>query len=219
MWFHSRLPKSKRRVVGMKPTLEILEDRMAPATFTVTTKLDVVDAADGRLSVREAVTKANNQAGPDTIVLPAGVYKMTLPGLESFNAAGDFNIVDSVTFKGAGAASTVVDGGLTDRVFDIFGTGPSSIRVMFQGLKIRNGNTDVIFGGGGILVGNADLVVRDCVISANRTSGVGAGISNGYVPGTGRVTLIRSTVSGNVAGGDGAGLYVKDSTLTLTNSK
>src|SRR5262245_18737340 len=100
MSLHSPYPKAKGRFRGIVLTLEILEDRLAPATFAVTTKLDVFDPADGKLSLREAVSRANTNLGPDTIKLPAGVYKITLPGLESFNADGDFNIVDSVTFKG-----------------------------------------------------------------------------------------------------------------------
>src|SRR5262245_59561922 len=223
MWFHSRFSKSKRRLVGLKPTLEILEDRLAPATFAVTTKLDVVDAADGKLSLREAVSRANTNPGPDTIKLPAGIYKITLPGHESNNLAGDFNIQSSVTIVGASASTTIIDGQRLDRVFDIFGSGPSSINVAFQGVTIRGGLNDTFFGGGGILVGNADLVVRDCVVTDNRTALVGGGISNAYAPGTGNVTLLRSTVSRNVAANEGGGLFVVggaggQSTLTIKSS-
>ena len=53
-------------------------------------------------------------------------------------------------------------------MFDVLGSGPSSIKVVFAGLTIRNGN--VTGDGGGIQVGNADLVVRDSVVSGNRAS-------------------------------------------------
>src|SRR5262245_50781767 len=208
MWFHSCYPKTKDRVRSIVPTLEILEDRWAPATFTVTTKADVINANDGKLSLREAITRANINPGPDTVKLPAGLYKITLPGHESNNLAGDFNIQSSVTIVGASASTTIVDGQRLDRVFDIFGSGPSSIKVAFQGVTIRGGLNDTFFGGGGILVGNADLVVRDCVVTDNRTALVGGGISNAYAPGTGKVTLVRSTVSRNVAANEGGGLFV-----------
>ena len=68
-------PKRKARLL-----LECLEGRAMPATFTVTTTLDVVDPADGKLSLREAVTRANNRAGADVIALPAGVFRVALAG-------------------------------------------------------------------------------------------------------------------------------------------
>ena len=53
---------------GSRLRLEPLEDRTTPATFNVTTTLDVIDAADGKRSLRESITAANNLAGADMIV-------------------------------------------------------------------------------------------------------------------------------------------------------
>jgi predicted outer membrane repeat protein len=206
----SRRPKRTCRL-----GLEVLEDRLVPATFTVTTPLDVVDAADGQLSLREAITRANANPGADTIVLPAGIHRLALPGADNSNAGGDFDVTGSTLFQGAGADATVIDGQQLDRVFDVLGTAPGSIQVTFQGLTIRNGLADA-GGGGGIRVGNADLVVQDCAVTGNRTSGVGGGISNAALPGTGNVTLVRTTVNRNVAAGQGGG--IKASTASLTNS-
>src|SRR5260370_31606554 len=95
-----------------------------------------------------------------------------------------------------------------DRVFDVLGTVQHSIIVAFQGLTVGNGLADA-GGGGGIRVGNADLVVQDCAITGNRTAGEGGGISNAAMPGTGDVTLVRSLVNRNVAGLEGGGLSVR----------
>src|SRR5262249_1848231 len=62
-------------------------------------------------------------------------------------------------------------------------------------------------GGAGIRVGNANLVVQDCVVTGNRTTGFGGGISNDALPDTGNVTLVRSTIARNVAG-QGGGVAV-----------
>src|SRR5262249_48764114 len=70
-----RLPARPRRL-----GLERLEDRVTPTTFTVNTALDDVTPGDGKLSLREAVTRANAHAGADVIVLPAGVFKLTRAG-------------------------------------------------------------------------------------------------------------------------------------------
>ena len=196
--------------------LECLEDRSVPATFNVTTTQDSVSATDGQRSLREAITAANNLAGADEIVLPAGLFKIEFVDAdEDLNASGDFDITGALTIQGAGAGRTVIDGQLLDRVFDVSGSAPSSIKVVFQGLTVRNGN--VIGPGGGIRVGNADLVVRDCVVTGNRASETGGGISN--VPGTANVTLARTTVSRNVAGSGGGGISVTGiSVLTVKNT-
>lgn len=191
-----------------RPRLEPLEDRSVPATFNVTTTLDVIDPADGKRSLREAITAANDLPGADVIVVPVGVYNLT---------GGDLDITSAVTIAGAGAGRTTLDGQQLDRVFDILGTAPSSIKVVFQGLTVRNGNAPNF--GAGILVGHADLVVRDCTVTGNRTAGIGAGISNAAFPGTGNMKLVRSLVSRNVSGTDGGGIFMAgDSVLTVTDS-
>src|SRR5262245_36052527 len=95
MWFHSRSPKTKRRVRYARPALEALEDRLAPAmTITVTTFADVVNPSDGKTSLREAISQANATAELDKIVLSAGVYKIERAGEENGNATGDFDVTN-----------------------------------------------------------------------------------------------------------------------------
>ena len=50
--------------------VEALGERLVPATFTVTTRADTL-ADDGRLSLREAITRANERPGADTVVVRA----------------------------------------------------------------------------------------------------------------------------------------------------
>ncbi len=92
---------SKRRSssgIDQKPMcapllLEHLEDRSVPSTFTVNTTLDDVTPANGKFSLREAITKANTTPEADVIVVPAGVFKITISGTnESNNNTGDFDI-------------------------------------------------------------------------------------------------------------------------------
>jgi hypothetical protein len=126
-----RMPNYSRRL-----RLECLEDRVTPATFNVTTALDVVDPADGKRSLREAITKANDTPGADVIVLPAGVFKIALDGAnENLNATGDYDITGAVTIRGAGAGLTVVHAQRKDRLFDVIG--PSAAR--FVDLTLRGG--------------------------------------------------------------------------------
>src|SRR4051812_22725557 len=171
--------RKQRRFV---PRFEFLEDRVVPATFTVTTTLDTV-ASDGKLSLREAVNAANAHVGDDTIVLPAGVFRIARLMADNANVGGDFDVKGTTFFQGAGAGATIIDGQRVDRVFDVLGTAPHSIRVTLHNLTVRNGESDAA-GGGGIRVGEADLVVWDCAVSGNRTAGDGGGISNAKQPAT-----------------------------------
>jgi CSLREA domain-containing protein len=121
-------------------TLHPLEDRLAPATFTVTTALDVVDPADGKRSLREAITAANSRPGADLIVVPKGTFAVTIGGtFENADATGDFDITDSVTIRGAGRNLTVLDGRQADRVFHVLGSSPASTPVTLERMTVRNG--------------------------------------------------------------------------------
>src|SRR5262245_32619932 len=97
------LSRPPRRRKWGRPTLERLEGREVPATFFVTTFADVVNPMDGKVSLREAITRANATAEPDTIVLQPGVYKVGLAGAnEEFNATGDFDVKNPLTIVGQG---------------------------------------------------------------------------------------------------------------------
>src|SRR5439155_9148678 len=118
------LARRPRRAARPAPptrvVLEALEDRTVPAVYAVTTAADVVDPNDGVLSLREVVLAANASPGvADTIDLPAGTYTLTRTGADEDGAStGDLDLWDDVTIRGPGAATTIVDGNLTDRVFD-----------------------------------------------------------------------------------------------------
>jgi hypothetical protein len=101
-------PDGQRRFV---PKCEQLEARSLPSMFAVTTKLDVVDSADSRRSLREAITLANTTPGKDSIVLPVGSFRIERNGAaENDNSTGDFDLTDSVVIRGAGAGLTVING-------------------------------------------------------------------------------------------------------------
>src|SRR5437868_6873623 len=111
-----RTPKSFR------PTLEVLESRLVPTTFTVNTTADSL--ALNVLSLRRAIALANIYPGPDTIVLPAGTYSITRPGADDTNVAGDFDVTDSLSIVGQGGKSaTIIEGNpaLLERLFDAYG--------------------------------------------------------------------------------------------------
>ncbi|MEQ1830147.1 MAG: DUF4347 domain-containing protein, partial [Pirellula sp.] len=91
------------------------------ATITVTTFSDVVNGADGVLSLREAIIQSNSGGGGDTIVLSSGVYTLSRTGSgEDAASTGDLDLLKDVTIVGMGP-STIIDANGIDRVFHVIG--------------------------------------------------------------------------------------------------
>ena len=84
-------------------TVIVSTDLTWAATFTVTKTADTNDGiCDGDCSLREAIIAANANPGADTIILPAGIYTLTIPGTgEQAAATGDLDITQPVTISGA----------------------------------------------------------------------------------------------------------------------
>jgi CSLREA domain-containing protein len=184
------------------------------ATIKVTTKADELNNQPP-CSLREAIRSANvdtaiggctSGMGPDTITLPKGTIKLTIPNAatdpdEDNGGSGDLDILADVTIKGAGATKTVIDGNgaaLGDRVFHV----SNAASVSFSGLTIRNGiETTGAVGGGG--VGNRGKVTFTNAVITGNSSGNGGGVSN--VTGA-TATFVNTTVSKNAATGSGGGV-------------
>ena len=123
----TRQKTGKRKATRIEPSLEGLESRVVLSTFSVNTTLDTRAVnlqtgqdATGHISLRSAIQAANALRGPDTIDLPAGVYRLTLAGPgEDAAAAGDLDITGDLTIGGRSASNTVVDGNNLDRVFEV----------------------------------------------------------------------------------------------------
>jgi hypothetical protein len=202
------------------------------ATFAVNSTLDTADAApgngtcadvDGFCSFRAAIGEANSLAGGDVIILPAGTYTQTLVAAnDDANAGGDFDITDSVTITGAGAAATVIQAAATaetatERVLHV--ASPVAI-VGIDGITIRNGKltgyTDNTTRGGGIR-NQGTLTLSNSVVRDNVATGAG-GIRNEL-----SLSLVDVIVTNNACFNPGArcfggGIYsnAKNQTLNVT---
>jgi CSLREA domain-containing protein len=200
----------------LAPVLPPAQPALA-AIFTVNSTLDAPDAnpgdgicqtvVPGQCTLRAAIMEANALAGADTIVVPAGLYILTLArgscGAEPIDACGDLDIFDSVTIQGAGAATTIVDASLiNDRVFDIFA--PS---VTITGLTIQGGNTttaneagggiQMVAGGSALVLGGPNAATDGVVVTGNTAGQDGGGITSFF----GSLTLTNVTISNNRANG------------------
>lgn len=190
----------------------------APQTFTVTKTVDTADGVCGAdCSLREAISAANANPGPDTVILPAGTYTLTLTTtLEDDNADGDLDIRGDLTLIGAGAATTAIVAAGGDRVFHLLATASVTI----TGVTLR-GNGEVPGSGGVILVmPGTSLTLRDSIVRDGR-AGRGGGIEvlgNGVDLASASATIERVTFTGNRAGSLGGALSVfNGGDASLTN--
>lgn len=190
------------------------------ANINVNTTDDELNS-DGDCSLREAVQAANTDtavdgctsgSGTDTITLPAGTYTLSIAGVgEDANLTGDLDITSNLTISGAGATSSIVNGGAIDRVFEV-GLGATA---QINGVTIQNGS---IIGFGGGIFNSGTLIINECTVDDNETTGPNLSGGGGGIFTQGVLTLTKSTVSNNTSQGRGAGIYNLDMGLNITNS-
>lgn len=185
------------------------------AEFTVTKTEDTADGqCNSDCSLREAIRAANTTTALDTILLPAGVFTLTISGNnEDFAVRGDLDITEDLVIKGAGPEQTIIEGNRQDRIFELrnfFGTA-----VEISDLTIRNGR--VSGPGGGIVVrSNTHLTLSNSNIYSNTStsSDGGGGI---HIQGSGILTLTNSSVISNTSQGWGGGVS-NNNRLSSSNS-
>ena len=185
----------------------------ADTTLTVNSPTDAPDATPGdgvcattggACTLRAAVQEANALAGADTIIVPAGLYTLTISGQDEDAAAtGDLDLTQNVTINGAGLTTTIIDGNGLDRLFHV--TGPYAVTL--TGLTMRGGGGQTITGGG--INNSGTLTLIDSAIIGNSAS-VAGGLEN-----SGTALLINTTLSGNSADGSGGGGLRNSGLMTL----
>lgn len=162
MW--TRIENGKWSPIGIVLLMSILmmgfPMRGEATTFTVNSTTDAVDAdtadtacetanGNGICTLRAAIQQANALSGPNTILVPAGTYTITLAGAnENFALTGDLEVRDDLTLSGEGTASTIIDGGALDRVFQI-DPGNAGISADLERVTIQNGISPSMSDGGG----------------------------------------------------------------------
>ena len=221
----SRTSRSRR----VRCHVELLEDRLAPATFNVNSLADILTPPSGTVTLhRSAIQAANTTPGPNTINLTLpGTYAITTLGNagESDNVAGEFAIAgtSNLTIVNASGGIAIIDGGGLNRVFDINpAVSTTPFTVTFTGVSITGGSAATGDGadgsGGGIRVqGAASVILNNVSLTGNNATADGGGISfEGSTTGT--LTVNNSTISNNNAGDAGGGIETDGTGLVTINT-
>ncbi|MGB9673208.1 MAG: choice-of-anchor Q domain-containing protein [Anaerolineales bacterium] len=186
------------------PSLPVRAD--TGATIQVNTTDDELNN-DSDCSLREAIRAANLNvavdactagSGSDTILIPAGTYKLSRVGGDDSGVNGDLDISQSVTLEGVSNTTTIIDanGNVTsDRAFDV----QSGVNATLTKMTIRGGK-DNGFNGGGIR-NQGTLILSKVLFIANSSSASGGGL---YNTSTGKVTLNTVSFGNNQAYNGGA---------------
>lgn len=196
-------------------------------TFLVTTLDDELDSNPAAnladLSLREALSLANQTSGADLIAFADG-----LSGIISLSASlGQLVIEDPVQVLGPGADQITVTALDTSRVLQL---SASAGDVRIQGLTITGGRTFTdLSGGAGIRsLSTGTLTLDGVIVTGNSTFGqgsAGAGVLSGFSVSNpsnpGSLTIIDSVISDNQTNGlfsGGGGIFSGGGVLTISNS-
>lgn len=234
----SRMP-AIRSLVGaaLLVTAALLALPASPAsaaTYDVTTTTDVVNAADGVLSLREALAEASAQAGADTVTLVAdATYPLTNCALGQLEDTG----ADDLTIVGNGATidqtcadtrvveKTLATGTLT--LSEVTLTGGANTGVLIDGAGVLSAGHLVL--DGTTITGIANEPAGTVVEFVNSAAPLDVEILNSTIgPNEGRavknaminggVLVSGSTIDDNSGGGvelvDGSPLQVVDSVVS-----
>lgn len=174
----------------------------APATFVVNSTLDKPDGVlndakcetalgNGECTLRAAIMAANYLSST-TILVPAGIYTLTLPPVEPWYVPGWFgrlHAIRPITLTGAGPDQTIIDGNralLDEPVLVISNT------AVISGVTIQNGK-------GGLM--GTNIRVINSVIKQHRAGYIAGDISATRFTGPGlsgtNIIVISSTISDN----------------------
>jgi uncharacterized repeat protein (TIGR01451 family) len=199
------------------------------AILTVDTTLDDAtksacdDAVDGDCSLRGAIAKANADAGPETVMVPAGTYTFANASPCTFLPhAGDsvygspvipVCINSDVDIIGAGAGETIIQSDGADRVFAI----SKLTTVTMRDCTLNGGRAFPGFGyaigGGGAINAQGTLTLTDMVVQNHQAQAGGGAILN-----RGTLTIVRSTFSATSTPQGGGAIAHYGGLLTIIDS-
>ena len=139
--------------------------------------------------------EANAATSPSVIDFNLGSSPQTITLTEGQLALS--NAAYSVTIEGPGASLLDVSGNNASRVFQI----DQSVTASLSGLTISDASTT---GNGGGVYNQGTTTITDCTITGNTSSGTDGG-GGVYNKSGSHITLVDTTISGNIAATDVAG--------------
>ncbi len=205
----ARPARGRRPAARWRPVLDVLEDRLVPAVFTVTTTSDV--DVMGQVTLRDAITMSNATSGGNTIdfdIEPAGIVE-TISLLSPLPAITNPVLIDG--YSQPGSVPNSLTNGDNAAIFvqldgSSAGVGTAGLSLTGSGITVRGLDITGFSGPGVACSGSTDAIVGDFLgVLVNGTTALGnaTGVSlTGFINSVGGSTVdARNLISGNA--GDG----------------
>ncbi len=171
---------------------ELLEARIAPATFVVR------NLTDGAIdSLRNVIGQANATAEADTILFDPTI----LPGKITLSL--EISILNPLTIKGPGVDLLSVSGNDLVRIFNIDYGAASLKPTTISGLTLTDGRAAQ---DGGALISVEPLTLKNVVIRSSSAGNDGGAV---FVNTPGKISISGSRIVHNEATNGGGGLYLR----------
>ena len=204
--------------------MQTLESRRVLASIVVTTLADeVID--DDLISLREAVTTANDTSGTDEISFDASLFGDPSDAPAEIDLVlGQFEVTESLNLLGPGADLLTLDGQFASRVLGFSAdTGDLTIQgvSVVRGSSTLNDNPLFTASGGGLrFAADGTLTLRDVVMRDNSVSGRGSG--GGAIFVSGNLAISDSSLSSNNAthadNPRGGAIFATGGSVSLANT-
>ncbi|NWF76100.1 MAG: choice-of-anchor D domain-containing protein [Nitrospirae bacterium] len=169
------------------------------------------------LELQQALNTASSNSEDDTINIAAGTYSINIthiyiPTTENY----------SLTITGAGAGSTIFDGGGSVQILNIDTTGlvsDSDAHISVTGISFENANNSSQGGGLAIKTNNASITIQNSEFINSAVADFGGG-AYAHAYNTGTITIANSTFTGNSAASLGGGVFAYSclGSVILTNN-
>ena len=199
---------------------EISNDDAPSASLVVTKTADTNDGlCDSDCSLREAVSAANLNADPNTIIFQipnddpdynvgTGVYTIKLT-----HPLGGLSVDYDLTINGPGANVLTISGNQANRIFST----QTGVALTLDGMTIRDAAAGPA---GGAISNSGTMTISNCILTDNSAGGGGPTAEGGAINNSGTLTIINSMLSNNSATGSvGRGGAISNSgMLTIINS-
>ena len=171
----------------------------------------MAEDAQNRHTLRAAILEANADFGENTIVLSAGVFRLTIEGTGEDSAeTGDLDIDGALTIIGSTDGHTIIDAADLDRIFDVL----PGARLTLRNITLQGGLAPLDDPQGGGIRNAGTLTLENCTLRDNEAAEDGGAIAN--LPHA-NATLTNVTLSGNTAQ-RGAGIANSGSLLLFSTT-
>jgi CSLREA domain-containing protein len=168
-------------------------------------------------TLREAILAANANPGRDRILLTSNrPYHLSRGGPPDDGALrGDLDITkDPLRIYHGNRGWATIDARGVDRVFEIFAGAPTHL----ENLRITGGKHPSSFdGNGGGIRTDASLWLLHCILTGNHAAGV-EGSGGGLQAANGKLTILNTTISDNVADDSSGALDIGNHGVTIKRS-